>query len=592
MQRLLRLTSAFHHRFVGSAPILFWAVTGPTVLLVLTLGFFLHGGVMGLYVDDYSIRAWAFDFVKSKWDLTLIPFYSFWTWRPLTYLLVPNLANAIPQYAFWVRVGIVVIHFLNVCLLARLGQRLSGSLLVGIICGGYFIFPVFANEGLLWFTAAIQDTFCLLFLLVGFHLFLSCRSFADLPLLVCGVVSWLLMVTFYESGLFTVLLLPVLFGVTQNDVRRTSRKLWVLALAASSVPICLYLWFGVRRSPFVIARGGATLDLGFILSHKVPAVARGFWWLLTGWGLFGPLHEAFIFGWREWRSAPGGLAFMAASIVGICLVVLLFPTDWDEVPPSSRLLKLILIGLGWMVLGLVPIVLVRSQVVDIRTLYVPSAGFALSAAAFSALAANLGTRNAFLVRATLGFTGVVVFLTSLTMAGLVGTYQLRWKLDEQQVAAMRPVLASLPPPQPLWLLPVALDEHTVSKKWGRAKVLDAYLFGVFEHTWSATDAIRLKFGARDIQAVTAQHWDRLHLTAVRRSGEGHITEIVFQGEAIPIEHLVAFTYRQGELILLDPIEINDPDRNLSAVIDLPLIPQLAGKSLKIEKVLFQLERQD
>jgi len=586
------VTSAFRHRFLTPGPILFWAVTAATGLLLLTLGFFLHRGVMGLYMDDYSIRAWAFDFVKSKWNLTLIPFYFFWTWRPLTYLLVPNLANAIPQHAFWVRVGIVVIHFLNVCLLGRLGQRLSGSLLVGIICGGYFIFPVFANEGLLWFTAAIQDTFSLLFLLVGFHLFLSCRSFADLPLLLCGVLSWLLMVTFYESGLFTILLLPVLFGVTQNDVRRTNHKLWVSALAASSVPISVYLWFGVRRSSFVIARGGATLDLRFILSHKVPDVARGFWRLLTGWGLFGPLHEAFIFGWREWRSAPGGPALMAASLVGICLVTLLFPTDRDEDSPFSRLLKLILIGVGWMVLGLVPIVLVRSQVVDIRTLYVPSAGFALSAAAFSALGANLGTRNGFLVRATLSVTGAVVFLTSLTMAGLVGTYQLRWKLDEKQVAAMRPVLASLPPPQPLWLLPVALDEHTVSNEWGRAKVLDAYLFGVFEHSWSATDAIRLKFGDREIHPVTSHHFDRLHVTAVRSSGEGYITEIVFQGEAIPIEHLVAFTYRQGELILLDPIEINDPDRNLSAVIDLPLIPQLAGTGLKIEKVQFQLEHQD
>jgi hypothetical protein len=210
MPRSLSKTSAFCHRFLTPGPILFWAVTAATGLLVLMLGFFLHRGAMGLYMDDYSIRAWAFDFAKSKWNLTLIPFYSFWTWRPLTYLLVPNLANAIPQHAFWVRVGIVIIHFLNVWLLGRLGQRLSGSLLVGIICGGYFIFPVFANEGLLWFTAAIQDTFSLLFLLVGFHLFLSCRSFADLPLLLCGVLSWLLMIMFYESGLFTILLLPCL----------------------------------------------------------------------------------------------------------------------------------------------------------------------------------------------------------------------------------------------------------------------------------------------------------------------------------------------------------------------------------------------
>jgi len=102
-------------------------------------------------MDDYSMKAWAFDFGGIKWSQTFTPYASNWTWRPLTYLLEPNLANSIPQHAFLVRIGIVVIHFLNVCLLARLGERLSGSSLVGIICGAYFMFPVFANEGLLWF---------------------------------------------------------------------------------------------------------------------------------------------------------------------------------------------------------------------------------------------------------------------------------------------------------------------------------------------------------------------------------------------------------------------------------------------------------
>lgn len=92
--------------------------------------------------------------------------------------------------------------------------------------------------------------------------------------------------------------------------------------------------------------------------------------------------------------------------------------------------------------------------------------------------------------------------------------------------------------------------------------------------------------------VTTHHWDRLHVTSVRRSREGQITDIVVQGEAVPIEHLVAFTYKQGELILLNPLEIDASDPNLSAVINLPLIAQLARTGLKVEKAKFQLDRQD
>jgi hypothetical protein len=79
---------------------------------------------------------------------------------------------------------------------------------------------------------------------------------------------------------------------------------------------------------------------------------------------------------------------------------------------------------------------------------------------------------------------------------------------------------------------------------------------------------------------------------VLRSREGHITGVVVERQAIPIGHLVAFTYRQGEVILLNPIEINDPDPNLSAVLDLPLVHQLTNTGLKIEKAHFELEHPD
>jgi hypothetical protein len=576
-----------HQRLPGADSNLFWGVTGATLLMLLSLGFFLRGGVHGLYMDDYSMKAWAFDFGGHRWTLALTPFESLWTWRPLTYLLEPNLAKAIPGHEFFVRVGIVVIHFLNVCLLARLGQRLSGSLLVGILCGGYFLFPVLANEGLLWFTAAVPDTFCLFFLLVGFHLLLSCRSLADLALLICGIASWFVMMTFYESGLFILLLLPASFAFTEG--RRTNHKLWASALAASFIPICIYLWLVVRNSPFIIARGGAKLDLSFILLRKVPEIARGLWWLITAWGIFGPLHEAFNVGWREWLSVSGGRILIAGTLTGICLMALLFAVDRDATPSLSRLFKVILFGLGWIVLGLAPIALARFQPVEIRTLYIPSAGFALAAAAFSGLIANLfGRPRAVLIRATLGLAGAIVFLSSLTMAGLVRAYELRWYLDQRQVDALGQVMPMLPRLDPVWLLPVTLDEKTVGKSGGTEGKLDVYLDGVFETPWSARDALRLKFGDRNILAVTANRWVKLHVSSVQTEN-GQPSTITIQDTTIPIEQLLAFTYRQGRLILLNPLGINTPDGKLSAIIDLPLVAKLAREGLGVEKVQFQLD---
>jgi hypothetical protein len=562
-------------------------MTGATVLMVLSLGFFLHGGVHGLYMDDYSMKAWGFDFGQSKWNLVFTPWASSWIWRPLTYLLEPNLAKAIPRHELFVRVGIVVVQLLNACLLARLGQKLSGSLLVGFISGGYFLFPVFANEGLLSFTSAIPDIFCLLFLLLGFHLILDCRSFGDLLPLVCGIVSWFLMMTFYESGLFILLLLPASFAFTES--RRTNHKLWVSALAASFIPICIYLWLVVRNSAFIMARGGAKLDLSFILLRKVPEVARDFWWRITDWGIFGPLHEAFNVGWREWLSVSGGRILIAGALTGICLMALLFAVDRDATPSLSRLFKVILFGLGWIVLGLVPIALARFQAVEIRTLYIPSAGFALAAAAFSGLIANLfGRPRAVLIRATLGLVGAIVFVSSLTMAGLVRTYQLRWYLDQRQVDALGQVMPMLPRRDPVWLLPVTLDEKTVGKSGGSDGKLDVYLDGVFETPWSARDAIRLKFGDRNILAVTANRWAKLHVTSVQTEN-GQPSTVTIQGTTIPIEQLLAFSYRQGQLILLNPLGIKTPDGKLSVIIDLPLVTKLAREGLRVEKVQFQLD---
>jgi hypothetical protein len=560
-----------------------------TTILIITIGFFLHGGTHGLYMDDYTERAWAFDFAHSAWKLNLTPQFHI---RPLAHILIANLANAIPKYEFSLRMIIALIHLLNVFLIGKLAYRLTGSYFVAYISGSSFLFPIFANEALLWFAASIANTVSLFLLLIGFHCFLSCRSRTqDMRLFCCGVGAWIIMVLFYESGLFTLLLLPVVLATAhRNNIWRLA-GVWIPALAACYIPIGAYVAVVERTDPDVASRGGVTLNLDFILLYRIPDVGRRLWWLLTDWGIHGPLHEAFKLGWREWIALRYAPALLTVSLLGLCLIALLFPVRRETTPASLRLLQLAAIGCIWVALGLLPIALIKSQIVEIRTLYIPSVGFAFGLAAVSGLAVRLFYRwREFAVRTALSLAAVWVFLSSVTMAGLVRTYQLRWNLDQKQVAALEPVISKISTSQSIWLLPVGLDERSVSAYWGRNAALDMYLYGVFETAWSSVDAIRLKDGDRNIHDVTSNRWVPLRIGSLLLSDSGEISTIAIHGQKIPVQQLVPFTYEQGLVTLLNPLEIVSSGDTDTAV-DLPIVRQLSATGLPVRPARLEFDPQ-
>ena len=562
----------------------------------LTIGFFLHWGVHGFYMDDYTVKLWAFDLAANRWKPNFVPFHYYWRIRPIADILAPNLASAIPHHEFVLRLGIVAMHFLNVLLLVGLVHRVTGSMLLSTLSGTYFLFPVFGNEGLLFFTAAITDVFSLFFLLLGFHCFLSCRSLLmDWHRFLFGAAAWFLMVMFYESGLFTIVLLPAFVSLERRERQAEAYKIAISMLAVLGA----YLFLVERSEPNVLSRGGLTLNLSFIFSRRVPYVSENFWWLVTDRGrlpgfrfasVSGPLREALRLGWHEWLSVPWGPIIIAIAILGICLMGLLLPVRRETPLEPFHLLKVAVIGCGWVVLGLTPIVFVKSQIVEIRTLYIPSVGFALAAAAFSTLVVRLflpwrdGT-----IRALLLVAGVWVFLTSLTMAGLVRAYELRWDLDQKQVATLQPLVSKVPISEPLWLLPIGLDERSVSTYWGRNAALDAYLYSVFETPSSASDAVRLRFGRERVDAVTGNRWVKPRITAVQYSDDGRPANIVVEGTTVPIQELLAFTYHEGHAILLNPLYLESSDGS-SIVTNLPLVEKLATAGVEIQPYHLQLEQ--
>jgi len=579
---------------------LFWSSACVTAGLAVIIGFFLHGGRHGLYLDDYTERAWAFDFAAGKWKLNLTPQFHI---RPLAHILTANIGNAIPEHEFPVRIAIVAVHCLNVFLLGWLAYRLTGSFVVGTVSGTFFLFPIFGNEALLWFATSVSNTLSLTLLLIGFHCLLSCRSVKqDMLLFCCAVGAWILMVLFYESALFTLLLLPIALASTRRDHIRQQAAIWFPALLASAIPIGGYLALIERTDPDVISRGGATLNLGFILSRRIPEVSENFWWLVADKGrlpgfrfalISGPLREALRLGWRQWLSVPWGLTLMCSLLLGLCAIALFFPADLDQGPTASRLFKTAMIGLAWVALCLLPLILVKSQIVEIRTLYAPTAGFAMSVAALLGLAIHTLPRwRPLTIRSVVLMSGVVMFSTSLTMAGVVRTYQLRWYLDQKQLAALQPIISTLPVTQMLWLLPIELDEHSFSNTdRDRYAALEAYVYGVFETPYSGRDAVRLMARKQNAEAVTGNRWARPSMTSIHYS-EGRPTDILIKGMTVPIQQLLPFTYQQGRVILLNPLHISSPNGKPLEVIDLPLVQELTQEGIETEPCDFQLGREN
>ena len=185
---------------------------------------------------------------------------------------------------------------------------------------------------------------------------------------------------------------------------------------------------------------------------------------------------------------------------------------------------------------------------------------------------------------------MVLLLSSVAMAGLVRTYQLRWELDQRQLAAFRQAFPELPSAGPIWVCPVTLDERTVSAYWGRSAKLDRYLVGVFETDWGTSSAVRMAYRKDEVSAVAANRWDRLRLTAVGRSPEGQVRTVTIQGKVVPVEELLAFTYRGGRVIGLSPLLLLSPDGRDAVMVGLPSVEKLRAPGVPVEPVRFRLDQ--
>jgi len=387
-------------------------------LLATVLGFFLHGGTHGLYCDDYSQRAWAFDFETGSWRLQIIPLYP--NFRYLHSILTPNLMNAIPSHEFPVRLFWTLIHYVNTLLLGLVAYRLVRTPLVFVTTVWLFLMPALANEAVLWHAVNTLYPLSLLAFLLGLHIFLTAVSKSRPVLLIAAALFLGMVPLFCEAIVFLVLLFPVLslFRVT-GDIR-VRLKLFLSASAFCVLVLFGYglYWYLVLQHSYIIgARGGVEFNPVFVLTQRVPKIWGQLVWIITGWGVRGPLAEALELGAREWMSSWVGWILLVGLLTGVLTVVLSYPAPGksDHAKPVV-VWGMVLAGLAWAGLTLVPTLLVRNQSIAIRLFYPTWAGLSIVIAAFLQGVVDLGGRWCLLsARISLAVAGVILLVSSLTM---------------------------------------------------------------------------------------------------------------------------------------------------------------------------------
>jgi hypothetical protein len=227
--------------------------------------------------------------------------------------------------------------------------------------------------------------------------------------------------------------------------------------------------------------------------------------------------------------------------------------------------------------------------VEIRTLYPAWAGVSLAIAGLLGLITDALSRWFSYARPlVLLVLGMVLLANAFTMAGLVRLYELRWQWDQDQIRAFGQAIPELPDAEPVWVMPVTLDEKCASAYLGRSTMLDRYLMGLFENPWSASAALSMEYRQQGINAVASHRWDRLHFTDLVRSPSGQIESLVVQGSEVPVSSLIAFTFREGEVILLDPL-VFDASNGDKVTVDLPLVKRYYSAGAKTETVQLALE---
>lgn len=585
------------HDTLASIPAFYWFCVA-----AISLGPFIallsHGGVRGLYADDYAYKRHAVDLATGAWRPRLgDPFF-----RPLSTTITLNLAAAIPDVETPVRIVWALMHLTNAALVGGLTYRILRSRLAAALSILLSLVPVSASESLLWHSGASGSGLGLTMFLLSIHLLLTAiqREKRWIAPACAGMFCVALMLLTYEQYAVGMVSLPLFSIFTPHgqgksrienlDMFRRAGLLTVIGILIA----WLYWFLLLSRSPAIGSRGGLEFNVHDLFAVRVGEVVRGAAFLTVGeWGLGGMWRLAFRLGIDQASREP--ITLVALGILIVTLIGMVASsgglTSDDTMPHSDTQARvgLFLIGISWSVLAFVPALIIRHQAVVIRMLYFPWAGLALSSAVLGeSLHRVLARRHVGLGRIVIVAVASVYVVGILILAGFAHVYRFRAEHDQRQMSALIKAAPSLPRASEVVLLPIHLDERSVSHATGRDNRLDLYLEGAFERVWGAENIARIAYKHPDITAITATRWEHFHFTDMHKSPHGDVDEVVVNGRRVAAHQLLAFTYADDRVVLVNRLVL--VDSNGTAVnVSLPLVDRVRTSGSAVQEMRFTLE---
>jgi hypothetical protein len=539
----------------------------------------------GLYKVDYLEASQAVDPVSGAWRALSaedrIPFIPV---RSLKFLFTGILQGLLPDYTFAVRALVMLASGANALLLGWLAARILDSRLAGVVTAWLFIVPVPAFEAV-FFLAAFGYLAGTALILLFLH---ACWSALEQPRraprwMALGTLALVAAHLFYEV-FAAAALFPALLAVVHAarrppiEIRAVVRR--ALPLTLWPVVALLLLFGVVFRSSAYLARRGTDLDelasspVTDLAGRFVEVVGQFGWWTVSPSGGLDFAAEALQIGAAALSGSWLGAVLAVAAAAVVLVAVLTWPRQappQQPVPASAALLGAGF-GAAWMIGAvLVPFVPIGFALPGARMVYFPLAGFALALGALAAYAAaRLGARDA--QRILLGGTGALLLVGTLCLVGYAEVYAARSRLDRQQIAAF---VRAVPPdalPPNVYLVSLDVDETILPAQYDIAERMT----GVFER--QAMDAVlQAVYGRADMVASPGMGAARRRFDLRAELG-ADAPDIWIDDEQVPLERVLAFTYRDGAVTLVEHVTVTER-RKPDLEVTFPLVQRLRAAGL-------------
>ena len=561
-----------------------WLAAGLTCLLYAGL----VTGRIGLHLDDYLQKVLATDehTHQSSGFFSLRRIHTYPV-RVLALASAVGLCDGIPKHAWLVRLVMTSLLGLNAFLLGGLVYQLTESWVAGVVAGWLFLAPVWAFEVVFWASGWFyvpMTTGTLAFLHVC-RMAIQTRSrrrFGFCLLAVAGVLA--LTIGFGEAPLSSVGVVPGLalaLWARSPGVRFRAALARCAALVALSLLVVADAYELLYARSWVLnARGPIVVEPSTLAERCTEYAERTYWMTMSAtWGR--PLlRELWQAGLANLQTHPTAAVLLGLVVVAVFATVLSSPRAADRAAPSVAASAVVLLtGVAWCVAGvLLPGILISGQIVEYRMLYYPIAGLCVAVGAVVACLDRWGAR---LHRVVLLAGGAAMVGNATLALGMGSAYSARAQRNTRQLDAFAAAFAPESLPPDTVLVPFSTDE-TFEPQWPH---LCKLLPGVYEAPWSASYAVQLRTGQWRA-AVVQNRWAGMVFSIGPSDAQRGPTHISIQGQPVPIERALVFTYQGGRILPIGTLHVRLPDGHCEPL-DLPLARQVARPAVPSMDVVVQ-----